>query len=184
MCPAPKPDGWSHASLGHFPSLLGAPRAILRYQRSLVPISPVLSGKKAQARISMEIARGGGSPHLSCDLDGRVRAPPWVSGGATEGSRPPPLLAVSHTLSPVCFVTVGIRGAAAGGLQSEQQCPRRSAGHRGGRRHGRRHQPGDAEEEAVRHHQPRDRGGEPPGALQNSSVSSGAARPSDGSLDY
>lgn len=55
---------------------------------------------------------------------------------------------------------VGICGAAAGGLQSEQQCPHRPAGHCGGHCHGHSHQPGDAEEEAVWHHQPWDRGGE------------------------
>lgn len=144
----------------------------------------MLSDKKAQVRISMEMAKGGDSPHLDGDLDGRVRVPPWVFGGTTGRSQPPPLLVISHTLSHVCFVTLGIRGAPAGGLQSEQQRPHRSAGHCGGHRHGHRHQPGDAEEEAVRHHQPWDRGGEPSGGLRNSSVSSGAARQLDDSLDY
>lgn len=67
---------------------------------------------------------------------------------------------VTETLSHICSVTVGICGAPAGGLQSEQQRPHWAVGHRGGHCHGHRHQPGDAEEETVRHHQPWDRGGE------------------------
>lgn len=71
---------------------------------------------------------------------------------------------VTKTLSHSCFVTLGIRGAAAGGLQSQQQRAHRAVGHRRGHRHSHSHQPGDAEEETVRHHQPRDRGGEWPRA--------------------
>lgn len=54
----------------------------------------------------------------------------------------------------LCSVVSGLCGASTGGLQFEQQCPYWLAGHRGGHCYSHRHQPGDAEEEAVRHHQP------------------------------
>ena len=69
------------------------------------------------------------------------------------------------TLFLVCFVVLGICRTFKGGLQSEQQCPYWLAGDRGGHCYSHRHQPGDAEEAAVRHHQPWDRGGEDPPRL-------------------
>ena len=66
----------------------------------------------------------------------------------------------SHrTLFPVCFVVLGVGGTFMGGFQVERQCPYWLAGYRSGHCYGHRYQPGDAEEEAVRHHQPRDCGG-------------------------
>ena len=91
--------------------------------------------------------KDGGPPHLDNHLGSRVLAP--------RG------LVVSHTLWPVCSVASGVCRATAGRLQPEQQRPHRPAGRRGGHRHHHRHQPSDAEEEAVRQHQPWHRGGEP-----------------------
>ena len=86
--------------------------------------------------------------------------PTWITTW-TAGSWRPHGLVVSHTLWPVCSVASGVCRATAGRLQPEQQRPHRPAGRRGGHRHHHRHQPSDAEEEAVRQHQPWHRGGEP-----------------------
>lgn len=72
---------------------------------------------------------------------------------------------VTGTLSHICFVFLGICGAIAGGLQSEQQRPHWPVGHCSGHCYGHSRQPGDAEEETVWHHQPRDCGGEQLGFL-------------------
>lgn len=108
----------------------------------------------------------------SSQVGGTWKAGPWSCSGfgtglegmaLTEGVS---ILPAFHAMQVVTGFParlpcpVGIRGAAAGRLQSEQQCPHRPAGHCGGHCYGHSHQPGDAEEEAVRHHQPWDRGGE------------------------
>lgn len=67
---------------------------------------------------------------------------------------------VPETLFLICFVVLGICGTFEGGLQFEQQCPYWLAGYCRGHCYRHRHQPGDAEEEAVRHYQPWDCGGE------------------------
>lgn len=65
----------------------------------------------------------------------------------------------SLRLVSYCFVVLGICGTFEGGLQSEQQCPYWLASHCSGHCYSHRYQPGDAEEEAIWHHQPWDCGG-------------------------